>query len=218
MVCLLDCLEKTRTRSHLYHRHPPPHALHPRTLAAMHPESEHDILKLDLSRLETLGVVFNSIVSMMLGFCIYGRLSTLRTDARFLKELLEYDRPIAILTRSVYFASRYLCIGYLVAQVALIDGRRHVSCAPISLFIVATFYLLLIFNHWLFASRLLAVWHGHAHRRFIQAYIGIGFVLLVATVVVVGKVGEDGNVAACTKCPFRNRTLAMHSTATPSHR
>lgn len=65
-----------------------------------------------------------------------------------------------------------------------------VRCTAISVYIVASFYTLHLCNHWLFTSRLIAVWHGHARARCVHGYVTLAYLALVGISVAVGDCSE----------------------------
>lgn len=140
---------------------------------------------MDKVHLINLALKLNSICSALLGFSLYGRFVHCVEDYRLVADMLRKFRVFIVLTRLVYLSTRYLGLSYFIVNVAIITYTRTINCNVASTFVVSMFYVLHLGNHWLFASRLMAIWHTHNHSILIYAYVLLGFAGLVAINVLV---------------------------------
>lgn len=140
---------------------------------------------LSYNELSQLATKLNTACSCMVGFSIYGRMIYGLEDVRLARSMFVRGRVLSTLTRVVYFVGRYLVVTYLLVTVLYSNETQTRHCRKVSRFIVASFFVIHLSNHWLFASRLIAIWHTHEKRAYIYAFTLLGLSgLLVLSILV----------------------------------
>lgn len=107
-------------------------------------------------------------------------------DYLLVKSLAQQNvSPIIISTKLAYLWVVYIGRAYFILSVIIGQLPHLVNCVAATYIRKVAFYLVLIANHWLFASRAQATWRGSKGYSYVKAYVITGILCLLTMAIVV---------------------------------